>query len=122
MSGIIIEAQKNLSTILLKTSSSDIIPRLLYPKKKRITSLRIFREHCITKQGVNNSPCNQSYPNQTEVNRTLLQPFTLTTLHHPAPHNFPLRGPNRAQLESNFNRRISQRVSSKDERAPASST
>lgn len=35
MSGIIIEAQKNLSTILLKTSSSDIIPRLLYPPKKK---------------------------------------------------------------------------------------
>lgn len=33
MSGIIIEAQKNLSTILLKTSSSDIIPRLKKKKK-----------------------------------------------------------------------------------------
>lgn len=72
----------------------------------------------MTKQRVNNSPCNQSYPPNPEI-KPNTSPFALTTLHRPLRTIFP-SGPTEANWNPNFNRRISQRVSSKDERAPAS--
>lgn len=54
-----------------------------FPKKE----LLLLRTQYNVKQRVNNSPCNQSYPNQTE--HFSLHPFTLTTLRHPLRAIFP---------------------------------